>query len=89
MARKHSKIDQVDGISDNTDDEKYAYADTKWYWETGILGTVYQTFLDANEIIDNSDLTEDVKEMERSKILEARKDAFGENFRYFPPWKRK
>ena len=88
MARKHSKIDQVDGITDSVvDDEKYA--DTKRYWETGILGTVYQTFLDANEIIENSDFNKDVKGLEKSKILEARKDAFGENFRYVPPWKRK
>ena len=41
------------------------------------------------EIIKNSDLNKEAKDMELSKILEARKDAFGENFRYVPPWKQK
>ena len=87
MARKHSKLEQVDGSSDETYDEKYL--ETKRYWETGYLSTVYQCFLDANDIIEKSEFTEKVKIEEKDKILEARKSAFGENFMYYPPWKQR
>ena len=86
IARKHEKIEQLDGISDieHLNDEKYD--NTKHYWKRGWLGTVYQCFLDANKIIDDCDMLEEEKNIERDKILAARKTAFGNNFMYFPPW---
>ena len=45
-----------------------------------------QTFLDANEVIEESDLSEDMKGREKAKVLDARKCAIGSNFRLFPPW---
>ena len=50
------------------------------------LGTIFQSFLDANEIIENSNLEAEIKMKEKEKILEARKFAFGKDFRDFPPW---
>ena len=47
---------------------------------------MYQSFLDANHIIENSDLDEGSKVEEKQKLLEARKLAFGDNFRRVPPW---
>ena len=55
---------------------------------SGYLGTAYQTYLDAIKIIDNSDMNECEKEKENFKILEARRQAFGPNFKNFPPWSR-
>ena len=51
-----------------------------------MIGTAYQTFLDANYVIDKSELEEDDKEKEKAKILAARKTAFGDRFMHFPPW---
>ena len=62
------KIDQVDWISNHIEDEKYETPKDIGKQEYSVLSTV----LDANETIENGDLTEDVTEMERSKILEAR-----------------
>ena len=87
ITRKHGEIEQLDGHTaekDDTEDEKYA--GTKHYWEMGRLGTAYQTFLDANYVIDKSELEEDDKEKEKAKILDARKTAFGDRFMHFPPW---
>ena len=47
---------------------------------------LYQVFLEATELIETSDLTEDQKEEEKTKVLEARKCAFGPQFTLFPPW---
>ena len=89
MTRKHGKIDQLDGLAsediDEIDDDK-EYTRTKHYWKTGWLGTVYQSFLDANQIIEKSDLDEGSKVEEKEKLLEARKLAFGDNYRRVPPW---
>ena len=51
-----------------------------------MCGSAYQTYLDAIEVIDNCDLDEESKGEEKKKVLEARKDSFGNNFKYFPPW---
>jgi hypothetical protein len=89
MARKHCNIAQVDGNntigSEDTDDDD-KYAGTRNYWKTGRLGSAFQCFLDANNIIENSNLKSDVKVIEKEKVLEARKLAFGKHFRHFPPW---
>ena len=63
--------------------------DTCLHWKTGRLGTSFQTFLDANQIIDTSKFSEVFKEKEKAKVLEARKYAFGENFNYVPPWNQR
>jgi hypothetical protein len=87
VARKHSSIEQLDGSDDLEEIDKYS--DTCHYWKTGRLGTVFQTFIDANEIIDSSNLSEVTKESEKTKVLDARKCAFGENFTHVPPWNQK
>ena len=88
MTRKHPNLEQLDGsnsvMEDLDVDEKYH--STKHYWEKGKLGKVYQTFLDANDIIESSDLNEECKQMERNKVLEARKCSFGGSYIYFLPW---
>ena len=85
MTRKHNTIDQIDGNSEDIDDDK-KYSGTHHYWKTGRLGTVFQSFLDANEIIETSNLEKEIKIKEKEKILEARKSAFGKDFRNFLPW---
>ena len=60
---------------------------TEHYWKTGKLGTIFQDFLDANFIIERSDLSKEDKANESAKILEARKSAFGTHFKDYPPWK--
>ena len=74
----------MDSDEETYEDEKYST--TKFYWEKGRLGTGYQVFMDASDIIEQSDLSEDDKEKEKSKVLEARKNAFGSRFRDYPPW---
>ena len=54
MTKRHGNIDQIDGIEDLEEEEKYL--ETCNYWKTGILGTVFQTFLDVNNIIDKSNI---------------------------------
>ena len=49
----------------------------------------YQTFLDANAVIDNCEMTETEKNQEKMKVLEARKLAFGPSFEHFPPWSKR
>ena len=87
MTRKHPHIEQLDGgisVSDDLEDDD-KYMKTIQYWEQGKLGTVFQTFLDVVDVIENSDLTEESKELEKAKVLAARKDAFGKDFEFFPP----
>jgi hypothetical protein len=85
MTRKHNTIDQIDGNSEDTDDDK-KYSGTHHYWKTGRLRTVFQSFLDINENNENSNLEKEIKIKEKEKILEARKSAFGKYFKNFPQW---
>ena len=90
MTKKHLKVEQIDGnatLDDSEEDDKYL--ETCHYWKTGRLGTVFQTFFDVNQIIDSSNLSEEIKQIEKAKVLEARKCAFGENFKHVPPWNQK
>ena len=88
MTRKHSNIEQIDGnSSENEDFDDKKYLGTERYWKTGKLGTIFQDFLDANDIIERSDMSKEDKEKEYDKILEARKSAFGTHFKDYPPWK--
>ena len=85
MTKKHSKLNQLDGnFDENYEDEEYKI--TKHYWKSGFLGSGYQCFLDAEKLIKESDLDEVDKEKEQAKLLEARKSAFGDNYKHFPPW---
>ena len=88
MSRKHGTIEQLDGINETTEevvDEKYF--ESEHYWKTGRIGTIFQTFLDVNLIIESSNLSEDDKKMEKAKALDARKEAFGKEYAWYPPWK--
>ena len=76
MSRKHSKLEQLDGktsIHEASEDEKYS--STRHYLKNGWLGSAYQTFVDATEVIDACDLHEDVRYIQKTKVLEARKCA--------------
>ena len=85
MSRKHSKLDQLDGLADeNVEGEKYS--GSKHYWMKGWLGGAYQSYLDAYDNFELCDLSENEKEVEKAKLLEARKTALGESYAYFPPW---
>ena len=89
MGRKHKDIEQLDGLdaSISEDFEDTQYSNTEKYWKTGCLGTSFQYFLDANEIIETSSLDDIEKENERAAIIAARKDAFGDQYQYYPPWR--
>ena len=84
----HMKIAHVlEMQQDNPLNKKYE--NTSHYWKNDHLGTVYQTFLDANEVIDSLDAPEEWKKCEKDKILEARRSAFSPGcWRNFPPWSR-
>ena len=88
MARIHSRMEQIDGnvtLSEVTEmDEKYL--SIEHYLKAGWLGSAYQTFIDATDLIDEIELNEDEKHVEKEKILNARKLAIGPAFRGFPPW---
>ena len=91
MVRKHANIEQLDGsvsLSDNLD-EHDRYLKTIMYQKEEKLGTVYQTFLDVIDVIETSDLKEEAKDVEKDKVLETRKKAFGNEFQHFPPWNAK
>ena len=90
MARKHSKIEQVDGVADGEDnDTDEPYDGSKHYGAKGYLGGAYQSFLDANETLEKCDISEEDKKIVRMKVLEARKTALGKNFEDFPPWSKR
>ena len=80
-------MEQLDGSNDISEDDKYRLS--RHYWKTGYLGTTYQQFLDALDIIEESELSENEKLIEKKKVLGSRKDAFGENYKYYPPWDKK
>ena len=88
MGRKHTMIEQLDGLNKSVDDEEEdtVYLNTETYWKDETLGRSYQAFLDANKLIDESALNEDDKENEKIRVLAARKEAFGDDFKYYPPW---
>ena len=89
MAKKHSRIEQLDGhveteIEEEFDDEKYL--NTEHYWKEGYLGAGFQTYIDALDLVDSTEFTEEEKNLEKAKILNARQEALGQNYKYFPPW---
>ena len=74
-------IEQLDGGDLASNDETDKYTKTALYWEKGKLGTIFQTYLDVIDVIENSDLTEVSKDLEKEKVLAARKEAFGNDFK--------
>ena len=95
--RKHKNgasslvIGQFDGndtTNDAEDIDDELYKETEHYWKSGWLGKSYQVFKDVTKIIDESDLNEEEKQHEKDAIVGARKDALGDGFVNFPPWRR-
>ena len=80
------QFDDLKNAENSEIDQKYE--NTKHYWKTGWLGTNYRTFVDANDIIESSEILEEQKKIELTKVLEARKKAFGRSYTNFPPWCR-
>ena len=63
------------------------YESTANYWKSGFLGTVYQRFLDVNDVINGMDFTVQEKAEAKNAILEAGKPAFNcKNWIDFPSW---
>ena len=85
MSRKHSKLEQLDGTVDESSEDE-TYRRMKHYLKKGWLGFAYQTFIYANDVIEGSDLNEEAKAKEKTKVLEARNLAIGPYFMDFPPW---
>ena len=56
------------------------------FQKAGRIGTVFQTFPDALNVIEMSDIKEEAKHVEKGKVLEARKVAFGTSYKFVPPW---
>ena len=90
MSKKHNVLEQLDGhaeVCDISDDEKDKYLSTKHYWKSGYLGSGYQTYLDACDLVDEMNFKTEEFEVERDKVLEARRAALGkDNYKYYPPW---
>ena len=88
MSRKHDKIEQLDGSNDALNDkDEDEYKGSKHYWKSGWLGAAFQSYLDALKVLEESDLEMADKEVEKEKILLARKQALGSSYLYYPPWK--
>ena len=86
MSKKHDKIEQLDGFYDTVDgQDNNAYEGSTHYWKTGWLGSAYQSYLDAMEVLNKSDLDISDKEEEKIKVLEARKEALEPSYKYYPP----
>ena len=90
VGRKHQNIDQLDGNTSldilNYENDNL-YENTKDYWINGYIGRTYQTFIDAIQMVEESTLDEAEKKIEKEEILNARKEAFGDDFRFYAPWK--
>ena len=52
----------------------------------GWLGGAYQSYIDAYDTLEECDLSENEKNKEKEKLLDARKTALGASFAQFPPW---
>ena len=84
MTRKHEQIEQLDGCGDVEENDKYM--SSVQYWKKGWIGAAFQTYLDAVDVIEKSVFSEEERQVEKSKVLEARKLAFGSRYEFFPHW---
>ena len=80
-SKMHS-IEQTNG--ENVDEDEF----TRKYWSTGKILNCFQTFLDINNDNEDSNLQMSDKAAEKEKVLEARKEAFGNDFKHYPPWEK-
>ena len=88
MGRKHGNIEQLDGAAnDANDDDDLKYERSSYYWLEGRIGISYETYCDIVDIIDESDIDQTEKKIEKEKVKEARKRRFGHNYKNYPPWK--
>ena len=89
MTKKHAELEKLDGNTSIREDseEIEKYSETIRYWKEGKIGTAFQSYLDAIDVIKTSNFSEDFKDVEKCKVLEARKQVFGSEFEYYPPWK--
>ena len=55
----------IDPVKNMLNDEKYERSEH--YWKTGRIGIAYHVFLDANRIIDESNIPIEEKEIEDKK----------------------
>ena len=91
--KKHKAIEQLDGNitleleADEEEDEDTPYQNTKSYWHKKVLGRSFQNYLDASKIIEESSFNSEEKKIEMAALLEARKEAFGDEYKYYPPWR--
>ena len=69
MTRKHGNIKQLDGIDDTYEETDEKYCESEHYWKTGQLGSIYQTFLDVNFIIESSNMSEEDKKAEKERLI--------------------
>ena len=83
MGRIHKQIEQLDGMDTSVGEEQdNYYLNMETYWRKKVIGRSFQSFLDANKLIEESSLDETEKKTEKSKVLGARKIAFGDDFKY-------
>ena len=80
-SRKHKNISQLDG-------ETSIEQDTDCWWEKHFTSSikVFQVYKEVLMDIKESTLNEDEKCREEERVNQARKEAFGDNFSFFPPW---
>ena len=87
ISNKHKEIKQLDGTSS---DIEGIYAES--YWEQDYLGTVYQTYLDAIQNIEYSELSTEEKQDEVERAKATRMSALLNDWRTMrhierlPPW---
>ena len=79
--RKHDKIPQLDGGD-------FKIRETDCWWEKKFKNPlkVFKMFKDVLMDIDESRLNVVEKSEERDTVTNARKEALGDNFQYYPPW---
>ena len=79
--RKHQNIPQLDG--ENSDNR-----DTDCWWEKKFSNSLkmFHVFKDVLMDIEESPLSEEEKILQHDIVTNARKEALGSNFQFFPPW---
>ena len=75
ISRKHEEILQLDRESPDESD-----TDCWWFDQQNASLKCFQTYIDVLKDIDNISLSE------HQKVTHGRKSAFGDNFKWFPPW---
>ena len=83
LSGKHQDIPQLDGES-----ESFLPRNTDCWWEKHKKNSLkmFQTFTDVLSDIEESPLGEEEKNTERDNVIQARKEALGSNYSFYPPW---